>query len=282
MIPLLQINKTEIDIGLKKEYRFFQISDCHIAYIDEKSSQLDIDDNARFHRQWDKLKVDFATQFGEYYDESHNIEAHLIFEALTRYALEFNADALIMSGDIMDRVTDSNIRYLRAFIQDFPKRVIYCPGNHASHDEYGNHRNMYDRFKGLIENPEFDIFDFGEIEVVTLDNGAKQITDNQLKLLEEEIQKGRKILLVIHAPLNLGEFGEKMRKKLSGYFLLGAQGDSENAFKLLDLIKNNDKSFVAVLAGHIHTSVEYPITENLVQYTTSSGLIGYGREIIIK
>ena len=39
---------------------------------------------------------------------------------------------------------------------------------------------------------------------------------------------------------------------------------------------------LAVLAGHIHMNYEEKITEKLMQYTASSGLIGAGREIIIK
>lgn len=282
MNDVLQINRTEINIGLKKEYKFFQISDTHIAYIDEKSSEIDIQDNKRFHKQWDALKRDFAKQFGELCDERYDMEAHLLFEMLTKHAVEIGSDALILSGDIMDRVTDSNIRYLKEYFAKYPIRTIYCPGNHATHDEFGAHRNMYSRFEGLIDNPEFDVFDFGEFEIVTVDNGSKQITDNQIKRLKEEIKKGKRILLVLHAPIALGEFGNVMSKKISPYFLLGSEGDGENAFELVKLIEENDSKFIAVLAGHIHTSVEYPITDNLVQYTTSSGLIGYGREITIK
>ena len=282
MSELLQINKTIIDIGLKREYRFFQISDSHIAYIDEKSSEIDLKDYERCHKQWGTMKIDFANQFGEFYDERYDIEAYLLFEMLCAHAIEFKADALILSGDIMDRVTESNIRYLKNFFSKYPLKKIYCPGNHASTDEYGNHRKMYERFDGLIDNPEFDVFDFGEFEIVTIDDGTKQITDNQIKRLEEEMAKNKKILLVVHAPLNLGEFAEKMKGKLSNYFLLGSNGDCENAHELVELIKQNDEKFICVLAGHIHTSVEYPITEKLMQYTTSSSLIGYGREIIIK
>ena len=73
-----------------------------------------------------------------------------------------------------------------------------------------------------------------------------------------------------------------MGKRLGNYFLMGAEGDGENAHELLRLVKENDKKLVAVLAGHIHGAVQYPITDKLTQYTASSGLIGYGREIIIK
>ncbi len=279
---LLQINKTEISIGLQKEYRFFQISDAHIAYIDEKSSEIDIKDHERSYDGWYKTKRDFATQFSELCDERYDIDAHLLLERLMDYAVEFNADAVIFSGDIMDRVTDSNIRYLKDYLSKYPKRVIYCLGNHASHDEYGNHRNMYERFEGLVENPDFNVFDFGEFEIITLDNGSKSVTAQQIQKLKAEIQSGKKILLVIHIPLRLGEFGTTMGEKIGGYFLMGTDGDDESAFELNKIIEENSASFIAVLAGHIHTSVEYDIAKDLRQYTTSSALIGYGREIIIK
>ena len=58
--------------------------------------------------------------------------------------------------------------------------------------------------------------------------------------------------------------------------------DIEEAREFVELVRANDTHFIGVLAGHIHASVEYNITDNLKQYTTSSALIGYGREIIIK
>ena len=60
MDNLLQIKMTEILKGLSREYRLFQISDVHLSYINENSSLLDVEDNRRFHLQWDSLKREFA------------------------------------------------------------------------------------------------------------------------------------------------------------------------------------------------------------------------------
>lgn len=281
MKDFLQITRTEINVGLKREYRFFQISDAHIAYIDEKSSEIDVADNSRSHNQWDTLKLDFARQFGEHFDEKYKKEAHVLLETLMAHALSLDVDMVIFSGDIMDRVTESNIRYLKDKLSKFPKKVIYCPGNHAYNDEFGKKRNMYERFSGLIDNPEFDCFECDEINIVTIDNGTKKITEKQLEKLKRELSKSKKILLVLHAPIKLGAFGKIMGEKLGDYFLL-SEADGDNAKELIKIIKENDDHFIAVLAGHIHGEIEYPITEKLMQYTTSSALIGKGREIIIK
>ena len=117
MDDLLQIKRTEIIAGMNKEYVFFQISDIHMAVVDTESSQLDISDNIRFHKQWDSLKYKFADDAKEFCDERYDIEANELFEKLAEYALEINSDALILSGDIMDRVTESNLRYLKQFIK---------------------------------------------------------------------------------------------------------------------------------------------------------------------
>ena len=160
--------------------------------------------------------------------------------------------------------------------------VIFCPGNHCWKDIDGTTKNMYDRLKPVMKNPEFDYIDFGEFAIVTVDDGLKQITDNQLACLKQAIDSGKKILLVVHAPINLGEFGEEYVNKLSPYFFLGAKGDCENAFEFNHIISENEDSFIAVLAGHIHAFAEGKIGKSLMQYTTSSGLIGACREIIIK
>jgi DNA repair exonuclease SbcCD nuclease subunit len=282
MNSILQLNKTVLDIGLTKEYKFFQISDAHISYVDENSSETDIADSKRSREGWAKIKVDFATQFGELCDERYDRAPEELFELLAQHAIDIGADALILSGDIMDRVTESNLRYLENYFAKYPLPIIYCPGNHDSMDEYGAHRQMYDRLGRIVKNPEYDSYDFGEFKIVTIDNGTKELTDYQLETFKKELSGDKKILLVIHAPIRLGEFGEVMGKKISRYFLVGSEGDCESAHAFVKLIEQNDDKLIAVLAGHIHTSVEYQVTERLKQITTSSALIGYGREIIIK
>lgn len=282
MKDLLQIARTEINAELEKEYKFFQISDMHLAYVDEKSSEVDRAEKIRWAKQWVPLKYELAEKFGEKCDERYDIDPCIIFEALCAHAVKFGADALILSGDIIDRIVDSPIRYLADFFSKYPLPVIYCPGNHASLSTDGVYSNMYDRLAPIIKNPAFDVFDMGEFEIVTVDNGLKQITDDQLSRLQKEIEGNKKILLVIHAPLKLGEFAEKMNDKLEDYFFCGADTDEKNAHEFVRLVKENDDRFIAVLAGHIHGATEYHITDSLMQYTASSGLIGYGREIIIR
>ena len=283
MKNLLQLKKSVFDQGFSKEYKFFQISDMHLSCVDSESTKEDFDESIRCLNRWKSAKYDFARDCGEFCDERYDIKPRLLFEKLVNYAVKQKGDALILSGDIFDRITDSNIRYLDNFLKNCPLPVIYCPGNHDWMDITGVHGvNQYHRLIPVIKSPACDSHDFGEFEIVTIDNGTKNITDKQLEFLKEKLNGDKKILLVVHAPLYLGESGEEIRSKMSPYFLMGVEGDCENAHLFNELIKENDQKIIAVLTGHIHAFHEGNITDNLKQYSTSSGLIGSMREIIIK
>ncbi len=282
MEDFLQVKKTVLEAGLKREYKFLQVSDMHISCVDELSSELDKSEHEHFLSQWTQLKYEFAKSAGEFCDERYDIEPNLVFEKVTEYALKIKADALVFSGDMIDRVTESNIRYMTKFLQNFPIPVVYCPGNHAWINERGERLNQYDRIMPFIKNPEYDSFDFGEFEIVSIDNGTKNITDRQIEFLRKKLSGEKKVILLLHAPICLGDSGEELKNMLSPYFLVGVEGDCQNAIEFNKMVKENDDKIIAILAGHIHAFYEGNVTENLKQYTTSSGLIGACREITVK
>ena len=280
-MELLQIKRTEFNLGLKKEYKFFQISDMHISYCDELSSPLDISDKERCDIQWNKGKIQFAKDNDEFYDERYNIDSIVLLETLFSHAKEIKADAIILSGDIMDRVTDSSVRYLKNLFSNAGVPVFYCLGNHEHLNENHDKVNQYDRLKDLTSTPEYCSVDYEDFELLIVDNN-KPISIEQLNFLKDKIASGKKLILVEHKPLLLGEFGEKMLDKIGEYFFIGLDKDDDITKEYVNIIKENDSHFIAVLCGHIHSAREYKITENLMQISTSSGLIGACREIIIK
>ena len=280
-MELLQIKRSEFNLGLKKEYRFFQISDMHISYCDSLSSAIDINEKERCEKQWNSMKIQFANDNNEFYDERYNIDSTVLLEALLNHAKNFKANAIILSGDIMDRVTESSMRYLKSLFEKSEIPIIYCLGNHDYMNENGDNVCQYERFKDFTQNPEYFSVDYDEFELLVIDNN-KAISEKQLQFLKEKIASNKKLLLVEHKPLLLGEFGEKLLNKIGSYFFIGTEKDADTTKEYVNLVKENGNRFIAVLCGHIHSAKEYKITDNLMQITTSSGLIGAGREIIIK
>ena len=124
--------------------------------------------------------------------------------------------------------------------------------------------------------------DFDEFKIIAIDNGGMNVNENQLELLKKELQGDKKILLIQHKPLNLGRFGKELLDKIGSYFFMGTEQSSSTTKQFVEMIKQNSEKFIAVLCGHIHTAKEYEIADGLLQISTSSGLIGACREIIIK
>jgi 3',5'-cyclic AMP phosphodiesterase CpdA len=212
-MELLQIKRTEFNLGLKKEYKFFQISDMHISYFDKFSSQSDVDEHSRCEANWYKLKKEFADNHNEFCDDRYNVESTSLCEKLFDHAKQFGANAIILSGDMMDRVTDSNIRYLKNLISKIDIPVIYCLGNHDYTAADGNHACHYEKLSELTQSPECISYDYGDFELLIVDNN-KDISENQLNFLKEKIASDKKLLLVEHKPLLLGEFGDKLLSKI--------------------------------------------------------------------
>ena len=280
-MELLQIKRTEINLGLKREYRFFQISDAHISYYDGESSKEDVDEHNRCEIVWHKQKKQFADDNDEFCDDRYMIESTVLLEALFARAKEFNADAIFLSGDMMDRVTESNVRYLKNLFSKIDIPIIYCLGNHDYITINHEYENQYEKIKDLTNKPEFSSVDYGDFELLVVDNN-KPISDKQLEFLKCHLATDKKLLLLEHKPLLLGEFGENLLNKIGPYFFIGTENDDQNTKEYVNLIKDNSKHFIAVLCGHIHFAREYKIADDLTQITSSSGLIGAGREIIIK
>ena len=282
MDGFLQIEKNEIFVGLEREYRFFQITDAHIGAYFENSSIDDKIECERATARWYEQKKEFANQFGEFCDERYEILPTIILERIMEYADNQGYDSIIWSGDIMDRVTDSNIRYLKELQEKTKTPIVYCPGNHENMDITGKYSDMYSKLTQLIANPGFARFDFKEFKILTFDNATKNITSEQINFLKNELKEDKKILLVVHAPIKMGEFGERACAKYSSYFVMGVEQDSDNVHKFIKALDENKDKLIAILAGHVHSNFEGNIYKNTKQITTSSALIGVGREIILR
>lgn len=280
----LQIRKTEIVIpGLTKEYKFVQITDIHVAHLDEQSSEEDRRLAEKSHAKWFSLKKEMATKAGEISpDWCDGKTAEEMMELLGEHAETFGADALLISGDAVDFDSGACIRFMQDYIARRKVPVIYIPGNHEHWDETETHRNCYDLLEPVMPSPAFRVFDYGEFEIVALDNARKDATEEQIAALEAECAKGKPIILLVHIPINLGYFKTVVRSQVGHYFLFGVEYDTDNARKMVDVIARPDNNIHAILAGHIHYTAEGEFADGRMQYSTSSGLIGGCREIVVK
>ena len=280
-MDLLQLQHTVLQAGFHREYTLFQLSDAHLVYADEASSPEDV---RLYHDEvtrWYSIKRDFAAIYGEVCDERYDIEPCLLLQKLMDHAVHSGAQALLISGDVMETITESALRYLRNLFAAYPLPILFCPGNHCLEDAQ-DPENLYPKLGTLIPDPEFQILDMEEFRIIAVDDSRKTVSDRVLHLLREALCDPRPILLMLHIPLKLGEFAQKAEDLLQDpYWLVDGETCGENAAALLQLVRENAHRFLAVLSGHVHGNIEGVIAPGLMQITTSSALIGQGRLIRI-
>lgn len=281
-MDLLQLQHTFLQAGFHREYKLVQISDAHIVCIDADSTPEDVQ---LFHStltHWRSIKRDFAAIYGEFCDERYDIEPCLLLQKLMDHAVHSGAQALLISGDVMETITESALRYLRNLFAAYPLPILFCPGNHCLEDAQ-DPENLYPKLGTLIPEPEFQTLDMGEFRIIAIDNARKTVSDRVLHLLREALCDPRPILLMMHIPLKLGEFAKKADDLLKDpYWLVDGETCGENAAELLRLVRDNAHRFLAILAGHVHGNVEGAVAPGLMQYTASSALIGQGRTYLVK
>ena len=280
-MELLQLDRTVIKKGFSRPYRLFQLSDAHLACTDDHSTPEDTVLARELTAHWMTIKRDFAALYHEFCDERYDTDPCVLLKALMDHAAASGAEALLISGDLMERVTDSCIRYLRGVFDAYPLPILFCPGNHCYANAQGEKQNLYSCLRTLIPDPEFQTLDMGEFRIIAVDDAMRAVSDRVLSLLRTALEDPRPILLMCHIPLRMGEYDRLIGDTLDPYFFLNGETDGENAAAFLHLVEENAHRFIAVLAGHVHGTLEHPIAPGLIQYTTSSALIGKGREIVI-
>ena len=88
---------------------FYQISDSHLTVYDELSSEEDKNWATKQTGAWLKTRAYLAKEHGEAFNDMSKSSKEYFENAIAEVK---NADALILSGDICDYISDANMRLL--------------------------------------------------------------------------------------------------------------------------------------------------------------------------
>ena len=262
---MVLVHDYEIKIKGVKRKVIYHLSDLHLATYDELSSKEEIELAKKQTEGWAKTRRDFAESFLEPYQENEQFSASEHFEALIKKATE-DGDCLVFAGDIFDYINDSQIRFFEKRIEKIKIPYIFAAGNHEETEKI-NDNSPLAKIKAPIQ-----VLTIDDITIIALDNSKRVITREQIKEIEAYLQKDKKLIITMHTPIILENSREH---KLCGeYFRLNHQGCPPENLEFLELLRNNDEKIIAVFAGHIHCLSKSPLTERLVEYTSSQGILG--------
>ena len=258
-----RINKIEIDLNLPNQYRFFQVNDSHMIYRKNKKEE-----------RWFQGKVHFASEFKETYDPYYNNASSFgILKEIIDYINQQKHDGVILNGDIIDYNCKTNYDFLKRLLNKINGNKLFICGNHEKGSTFYNSIS-------LDNNQAFQVIEYPDLLVIGIDNSTKSFTEYQIKRMEEELKKNKKMIVFFHIPIKNQE-NQKELAKISEYYFVDYDNCDIISKRFIDLLINN-KNIVGVFTGHLHGTSKSYLSNRLCEYVTSSALIGYFSEIIIK
>ena len=177
-----------------------QITDLHLSWVSEEDRKDPVIASSYEFRRWGKD--------GAFWPRAEK-------------CLDFakDADAIVITGDIYDYLTDETVKKTRELLFDKYDNLIACIGNHEPakkmQGEVEETMPLEDRIKYLETRWCNDIYYcsrvFGEkVMVIALDNSsASRFWDRQIEPLRSDLAKAREkgyaVLLFYHDPMSTGD-----------------------------------------------------------------------------
>ncbi len=288
----VSIEKTTIKVeGLKKEYKFLQISDLHILKTDARDGE----ERQKGYKQR-----------GDEYFTYNGIPSYDFLPEFLAVAKEEKAMP-IFTGDTIDIPTECAFDILDEHLP-LPPNALFVLGNHDwsfmdyAHginrdvltkndwwcDEYRN--TYYPRYKkfAVDGNLHYQAIELDEIIYAGFDNTNNQFDQSQYEFLLELTKKQKPIIIFCHNPFYcdtlhqplVDRWGERAAKSV----IVNGENAPMEEFteKFYRVMTNPDSNVVAVVAGHIHISHDDLINNTLPQYSCVGSYLGIARLYTVK
>ena len=243
---------------------FYQISDAHLTCFNDTSSDNEKEWATKQTLEWLKAREYVAQNHNEVFNDMSQSAEDYFKNAL---ACVKNADALILSGDICDYVSDANICFIEDGLKKINAPIVSVCGNHEKPEQ------IKDGYIFSKTKEPFSVLELDDILIVGIDNSLKQITKEQNQKLKEILKLNKPIILVMHTPIKTEDTAETF-DKIGNYYALNNSAQDENTKEFVEFLKQNDDKVVLVLAGHLHFKTIGHITQKLCQITASQCLTG--------
>lgn len=257
--------------GISKK-TIYHFSDSHLTEYDDLSDANEVAHAKKMTESWEGVRKGFCEAYSCPYGELEKQSAVAHLTNLLERASD--GDALVIAGDTMDYINGANLRLTEKLFGEFNKPFVQVCGNHEPLSDIPD-GYIVSRMKNEIQT-----VDLGDMAIVGLDNSQRRISVTQIDAIKSFINDGKPILLVMHVPI-MNDENRELLLKSGVYFQLNYDGCPKENLDFIELIKQNGKSFVAILAGHLHYSNISKISEDVTQYVTSQGVTGNIHKYVI-
>ena len=270
-----------VEIGLEKPFSILHISDTHLtaaySYENEKKQ---------------KLRENRTKCFGGRQEEA-------LRDSLN-WAKE-HVDYVIHTGDLIDWQSEANFDLVRKYLG---VGLAGTMGNHEfstdmwlSEPKEESTEAYKDNTRKLLEKAyPFDITFQSQVvngvNFIAIDDVYGYVTSKQVKLFRQEVKKGLPIVLCMHVPF----MTEQIRRATTRFWskhlassindkVYAPSGDYKT--QLNDAVTRDFITYLkkepllkAILAGHIHVTVQEQFSPTARQYVVGGNFLFHGEEIM--
>ena len=267
---MIHVNKLDIKIPGVRPRRFLHISDAH-------TSQYLPDDPPELKEVLERYSWIWGTE-GRTANEN--------FDDFLALAKQEKPDLLTIAGDIMDTYSPCIARFLTEKLADFPVEYRLAYGNHDEPSALeapgleGPEREAALRAGIIGPGPAFWVKDYGDLLLIGIYDADHTVTEERLALLKEQLDRGIPTLMVMHIPLPLPGFAERIIETYEDhpYYLLGHANPNERADRFYAMLTAPDSPVRGILAGHVHLVSKTEYAPGRVQITAAPG---YGWDVTV-
>ncbi|MCR5604086.1 MAG: metallophosphoesterase [Lachnospiraceae bacterium] len=282
--PEVPVNITEevIDVeGIEEPFEIFFLADSHISLCDNR----DMDLTGKAFQRSVLYKTD-------------GIEAHDRFDALINAANTSDAKIVLMGGDIIDSAMYASIDHVRSALSSLDKPYLYSMGNHDF--EYGReyftekaYNTYLPRLKEFRDGTEYQIRQFDEVTIFTVDDRNNQVAPEVLKAFKKIVSEDKPIVLVVHVPIEPVTGSSQLLKRCEEEYgvprdkirlFIGKNGCLPDSVtrEFIDLVLGDESPVVLVLAGHVHFYHREMLNNKTLQIITGPAFAGQALDIKLK
>lgn len=269
----LQVDEVTIDLpGVENSYELLFVSDMHILTVDESVYE---DHIPVAQNRYENM---FRSSTGTYSKDT--------WKALSSVIDDWQADALIMGGDMMDFVSPGNVALFQEGLNQISTPYMYLRADHDLGTWYSaslTEEDALELHRGICSYEDMYVMEFQDFYVLGWNNSTGQLTEAGLATAQDIWDDGKPIILVTHVPINsivdngLAETAANIdpqgRVKLWGYDCLYQPGEYTTA-TFLEMLYDAQSPVEAVLSGHLHFKYTVPLTEQTMEYVFAPAFAG--------
>ena len=270
--------------GLQRAYTVLHITDLHACAVSEAEAAA-----------MPKARLDYIRQRQALFGGGRPYPSEAALPALFAYGAELGADLILLTGDILDFPSDTNLALLEDCIRRSAVPVLYVTGNHdwSFADDYHtrNAEILHLPRVGALSggSPHFAAWETQDLLVCALDSGRDRVSEATADAYAAATRRargvGKPVILALHVPVHADTLVEDStrvwgRELAIGEGALGAR-DPHTVRFYRDVALGDDTAPAAVIAGHVHFDHEDVFPNGVPQYITDVACDGHCRVVTL-